>query len=130
MHIVELKILPRSYMRDAVGIFLGKFGKGFQLIGVQSACGNLDALHPRRIPQGIGPFSKLPGGIGGLLNRLAIVSLTVIVPLAIGASAKPRFSEEALLQLALFAQRDFRLENVDFTAQSFRHFAGELLLPE
>ena len=77
-----------------------------------------------------GPFVRSPGGIGDLLNFFAVVPLTVVVPLAVDSSAKPRFGEQALLELALLAQRDFRLEDVDFTGQSLRHFSGQLFLPQ
>ena len=76
-----------------------------------------------------GPLVRSPGGISDLLNCLAVVPLAVVVALAVGAAAQARFGEEALVELALFAQGDFRLEDVDFARQLLRHLPGELLLP-
>ena len=60
---MKLKVLTGGDVRDAVGIFLRQFRQGFELRGVQSAAGNLDALHARSIPQGAaGLWSDRPEG--------------------------------------------------------------------
>ena len=98
-------------------------------LAFKSAAGNLDALHPRRVPHRIRALGQLARGIGHLLNFLPVVPLAVVVTLAVGSAAKPRLGEQALVELALLAQRDFRLEDVDFARQSFRHLAGKLFGP-
>ena len=65
-----------------------------------------------------GPFVRSPGGIGHLLNFLSVVPLAVVVALAVGSAAQARFGEEALVELALLSQGDFRLEDVDLARQS------------
>ncbi len=129
VHVVQLEVLPRGHVYDAVRVFLGELRKGFQLLRIHSAGGNLDALHPGRVPHGVGAFSQSRGGVGNLLNGLAVVSLAVIVPLAVDSAAKARLREHALLEFALLAQGDFRLEDIDFALQGFRHFAGQLFRP-
>ncbi len=122
--VVELKILARGDVGDAVGIFLGQIGHGFELIGVHAAAGNLDALHARRVPHRVGTFGQLAGWIGNVLDFGAVVALAVVVTLAVGAAPQARFGEKALVYLALFPQGDFGFENVDFASQMFRHLAG------
>ena len=129
VHVVQLEVLPRGHVHNAVGVFLGELRKRFQLLRIHSARGNLDALHPRRVPHGMGAFGQSRGGVGNLLNGLAVVSLPVIVPLAIDPAAQAGLREHALLEFALLAQGDFRLENIDFALQSFRHFPGQLFRP-
>ena len=47
---VELEILPRRDVRDAVRILLGQLGHDFELCGIEAAERDLDALHAGRIP--------------------------------------------------------------------------------
>jgi hypothetical protein len=54
--VVELDVLPRGDMADAVGILLGQVGQHVHLLGVQHAEGDLDALHAGRIPERVGAF--------------------------------------------------------------------------
>ena len=58
------------------------------------------------------------------------MSLPIIVSLAVRAPAKTRFGKQALLELALLAQYDFGLEDIDLASQSLWHSAGKLLLPK
>ena len=62
-------------------------------------------------------------------SRIAVVAVAIVVALAVGAAAEARLGEEALVQLALLAEGDFGLEDVNFTRQTFGQFPGELLLP-
>ena len=63
LNVMKLKILARGDVRDAVGIFLGQLRHGFQLLGVQAAAGNLDALHARARPTWCcGPLVRSPEG--------------------------------------------------------------------
>ena len=77
----------------------------------------------------LGPLVSVAGGIGDFLDFLAVVALAVVIALAVGAAAKARFGEQALVDLALLAQRDFGFEDVDLARQIFRHLSGELLFP-
>ena len=70
VHVVKLKVLARGDVGDAVGVFLGQFGHGFQLRGVQPAGGDLDALHARGVPHGVRALGQVAGGIGHLLHFL------------------------------------------------------------
>ena len=125
--VVKLKILARGDVRDAVGIFLGQLRHGFQLLGVQPAAGNLDALHAGRVPHRIGALGqRRPRDSAISWTFCAVVPLAVVVALAVGAPAQARFGEQALVDLALLAQRDFRFEDVDFARQLLRHFPGKL----
>ena len=58
VNVVQLEILPGGDVRDAVGIFLGEVGQRFQLLRIQSAGGNLDALHARSVPHGVRAFGQ------------------------------------------------------------------------
>ena len=130
LNVMKLDILPGGNVRDAVGVFLGEFRHGLQLIGVHSATGNFDALHAGRVPHSAGALSQVAGGIGNFLKFLAVVALAVVIALAVGAPAKACFGEQAFLDLALLAQRDFGFENVNFARQMLRHLASKFFGPQ
>ena len=117
-------------MGDAVGVFFRQLGHHLELLGVEPASGNLDTLHARRIPHGHGTLGQVPGWIGDLLHLLTIVPLAVVIALAVGAPAKAGFGKKALIQLALFSQRDLRFKHVNFTPQGFRYLSPELFFPK
>ena len=58
------------------------------------------------------------------------MALAVVVALAVGAAAQARFGKQALVDLALLAQGDFGLEDVNFARQILRHLAGEFFGPQ
>ena len=58
MDVMELNVLPRGDVADAVGIFLGKLGEHIHLIRVEGAKRNLNSLHARRIPECVGAFGQ------------------------------------------------------------------------
>ena len=128
--VVKLEILPRGHVRDAVGILLGQVRQRLELPRVQSSRGNLDALHPGSIPHRIRALGQISGGIFKPLNGFAVVPLSVVITLAVDSSAKARFGKEALVNLALLSQGDFRLEDIYFTGQTLRHFPGESFSPK
>ena len=55
---VELNILARGDVRDAVGIFFGQFGEDFELRRVKPAERNFDALHAGRVPERVRTFGE------------------------------------------------------------------------
>ena len=46
------------------------------------------------------------------------MALAIVVALAVGSAAQAGFGKQALVDFALFAQRDFGFEDVDFAAKS------------
>ena len=62
MHVVKLKILPGGHVRDAVGILLRQLRQSLELSGVESAGGNLDALHPGASHMVLGPLVNFADG--------------------------------------------------------------------
>ena len=129
VNVVELKILPRGHVRDAVGVLLGQLRHRLELIRVEPSARNLDPLHARSIPHRVRTFGEVAGRIRNLLNLRAVVPLAVVVALAVGSPAQPRFGEEALVHLALLAQGDFRFEDIQLAGQIFRHLPREFFLP-
>ena len=125
---MELKILARGDVRDAVGIFLGQFRHRLELPRVKPAERNLDPQHARRVPHRVWSFARLVG-IRQLAALGAVVALAVVVALAIGATAQTRLGEHLFVDLPLLAQIDFRFKLVNFTADRLGQFAPELFLP-
>src|SRR5262249_39764469 len=97
---VKLKILARSDVRDVVRVLFGKLRQSLELSGVQSAEGNLDALHSRRVPECVGTLGSI-GRIFQLLLGAAVMALAVIVTLAVGAAAETGLGEDAIFDLSL-----------------------------
>ena len=59
--VVELDVLARGDVQDAVGVFLGQLGQHVELLGRDAAEGDLDALHARRVPERLGALGELAG---------------------------------------------------------------------
>ena len=115
MHEVKLKVLPGRHMRDAIGVFLRQIGHSFQLASVQTAKGNLDPLHAGSIPQRVGTFRVVVGGIDEVLHLPAIVPLPVVVSLAVHASPESGFREKPFFQPTLLSQRNLCLKNINLS---------------
>src|SRR5579859_92611 len=130
LDIVELKILAGRNMGNAIGVFFRQLAHYLELLGIESAAGNLDALHARCVPHGYWTFGQLTRRIADLLHLLPIVPLAVIIALAIGTPAKPGFGKKALIELAVLSQRDFGLKYVNLARQVLRHFLGKLFFPK
>ena len=86
MDVVELEILARRDVSDGIRVLFGEFGQHFQLMRVQSAERNFDALHAGRVPQRSWSL-RVRRGVFELAGLLAVVSLAIVVPLAVCASA-------------------------------------------
>ncbi len=76
-----------------------------------------------------GPLVRSPHGNVSGLRLLAVVALTVVVALAVDCRAQARLGEQLLFDLALLAQLDLGLEDVDLSAQSSRMLAVEAFFP-
>src|SRR5438874_1081456 len=126
---MELEILACGHVRDSIRIFLGQLRHHFELLRIQSTCGNLDALHSWRIPKGVRSFGQIARREIELLDLLPIVTLAIVVALAVGPATKTRFSKQALFELALFAQRDLGFEDVDLASESIGHLPVEFFFP-
>lgn len=64
MNVMKLEVLPRRDVDNSVRVFFGEIRHRLKLLGVESATGNLDALHSRGIPQRIRAFGQIAGGVG------------------------------------------------------------------
>src|SRR5208282_2214114 len=111
---VKLEILACGDVRNAVRIFFSQLGERLQLRGVQSAERDLDTLHPGRVPQSVGTLGGGSGRVGKLLRGAAVAALAVVVALAVGSTAEPGFSKDAVLDLALLFQGDFIFKYIEF----------------
>ena len=58
------------------------------------------------------------------------MALAVVVALAVGAAAQPRLGEDLLVDLALLAQLDLRLEDVDLLRDCVWQRSREAGLPQ
>jgi hypothetical protein len=56
---MQLKILTRRDVGDAIRVLFRKIGEGFQLLRRHTAERNLDSHHPGRVPEGVGPFDDV-----------------------------------------------------------------------
>jgi hypothetical protein len=115
-------------MRYPVRIFLGEFRHRFELPGVQAAIGDLDALHPRRVPKCARAFG-VGSGIFQFSRLVAVVALAVVVTLPIGAAAEARFGEHLVVDLAMLFKLHFMIEFVDFARQRRRQGSLQPLRP-
>ena len=86
------------------------------MFGRYSAERNFDAHHSGRVPKSIGPFEYVCA-VFELLDKLAVVTLAVVVALAVDAAPQAGFGENLLIDLALFAELHLLLEDIDLTAQ-------------
>jgi len=130
VHVVKLKILPRGNVRNSVGILFRQFRHDLKLIGIQSASGNLDALHSGRIPERVRTLSQIAGRKIQLLDLLSVIALPVVVALTISAAAQASLGEQAFLKLALLAQSDFGFEDINLARQMLRQLTVERFFPE
>ena len=130
LNVMQLEILARGHMCDAVGVLFRQLSHDLELPCIQPARGNLNALHPRRIPHGVGALGQRPRRKIELLDFLPIAALTIVIALPVGPSPQPGFGEEALVQLALLTQCNVSLKSVNFARQTFRQLPGELFFPK
>src|ERR1017187_4172286 len=89
--VVKLDILASSDVGDVVRIFFAKVGQHLELWSVEAAEWNLDALHAGGVPKRAGTFGVGGGVIQGA-GGLAVGPLTVVITLAICATAEAGFS--------------------------------------
>ena len=125
---VKLNVLAGGDVRDAVRVFLAEIGQHFQLGGVQAAEGNFDALHARRVPEGVGAF-RVGGGIVEGAGGLAVRALAVVITLPVSAAPQPGFREDAVFDLALFLEGDLVFKDVDFGGDLLRNAVAQLRFP-
>ncbi len=126
---VELEILAGRHVQDAVRVLLADLGQDIELLGGESAHGDLDPLHAGGVPHRAGALRDLARGEHDVLGALAVVALPVVVPLAVDAAAQARLREELLFYLSKLAQLNLRLENVDLAGQRLGHGVPELRGP-
>ena len=127
---MQLEVLTGGDVGDSVGVLLGQFRHRFELLRVHPAVRDLDSQHPRRVPQSVGAFGRIAFGVGQLAGFLPVMALAVVVALAVGAAAKPRLGENLLVDLALAAQLDLRLEFVNLLREVLGELAPETLPPQ
>jgi hypothetical protein len=126
--VVELDVLARGDMQDAVGIFLGQFRHHIELVCGHAAPRQLDALHAGRVPLGFGALVQIRGeGNGAAL--VAVMAMAVIVTLAVRAHAQTGLREHPILDLALLLEHDIGFEVVDVLAPLGIQAVAEGLLP-
>src|SRR5215831_13340119 len=130
VYVVKLKVLARGDVGDAIRIFFSEISHRFELLGVKAAARNLDALHAGRVPHGHGALGEFAGGILHLLDFGAVAALAVVVTLSVSAAAEARFGENALVELALLAESNLRVKNIDLVRPAFGNFSRELLRHE
>ena len=115
--VVELKVLPRGDVGDAVGVLFRQLRQHLELRRVQAAERDLDALHARGVPEGVGTFGGRAAGVGEALGGAAVVPLAIVVALAVDAAAEAGLREDTFFDFALTAEGDFVLEDIDFGAK-------------
>ena len=64
-----------------------------------------------------------------MLGLNAVVALTVIVPLAVGATTQAGLGEEFLVDLAQLPKFELGLVNINFIAQGARELGSQFFLP-
>ena len=129
MDIVKLDILAGGDMGDSIGILLGRIRQYLQLFGGQAAEGDLDAHHPRGIPQGFGPLEQLPAGKGQGAGLHSVVALAVVVTLTVDTPPQPGLGKQLILHLALALKNQLIFENIDLLGQIPGHLPGEAVFP-
>ena len=127
---VELDVLARGDVADAVGVFFSKIGQDLDLFRVQPAPGDLDALHAGGVPGRVRPLGQLPGRIRQLLGLQPVVAMAVVVALAVDAAPQARLREHAILDPTLPLQRDLVLEHVDLGAEIAGDAVAEAFFPQ
>jgi len=129
VHEVQLEILAGRDVRDAIRIFLRDVGQRLELLRIQAAERDLDALHAGRVPHGIGALGQRSRGVGQLLGFAAVPALAVVVALAVDAAPQAGLREHLLFDLALLAQLDLRLVNIYLARQIRGHRSVQRLPP-
>ncbi len=128
MDVVQLDVLAGRDVADSVGVLFSHVRQNIHLLRAEAAEWNLDALHPRGVPDGVRAFGR-----GGWERQApvcdTVVALTVVVALTIGAPAQPGFAEQLVLDLALFLELDLALKYVDLARQIGGHDACETFFP-
>ena len=117
-------------MGNAVRIFLRQFRHGFELCRIEAASRNFYTLHPGGVPHSVGTFGEVARRKIQLLDFLSIVALAVVVALAIGSTAQAGLSKKTFVELALFAQGDLCLEDVDLAGEILGHLSVEFFFPK
>ncbi len=128
MDIMQLKILTRGDVKNAVGVLLGELGQRVQLLGGNATERDFDALHARGVPERVGPLRHV-GQEVELLGSDAVVPMPVIVALAIDSAAKTGFGKDLFVHFAGAPKRHLRLENVDFFGDLRIHSIGQFFFP-
>ena len=126
--IVELQVLTSRDVQDVVRVFLGQVGERLHLHRIEAAEGNLDPLHSRSMPDRVRSLGVVLG-VDQLLRLAPVEALAVVITLPIGAPTQAGLGENDLVDLALLAQFDFGLEDVDLAAQVFGNAVAQLILP-
>ena len=114
---MQLHVLPCRNVDNAVRVFLGQFSQHFQLFRIQASIGNLDPLHARGVPDRIGPLGMLVRGVWEGARFVAIMPLSIVIPLPIDSAPQPRFGKDFLIDLVPAAQCDFLFERIDFVGE-------------
>ena len=113
VHVMQLDILPRGDMQDAIGVFVRQLGQDLELIRRETAIGDLDALHARRVPERVGTLDQIARGITQLARLDAVVALAIVIALPVSALAQALLGEDFFVQLALLAQFNLRFVGVE-----------------
>ncbi len=129
MHVMKLEVLPRCDVQDSVGILVGKLRQHFHLDWRHAAERDFDALHPRRVPQGVRAFDEVAGRVIQRLRRRAVETLPVVVALPVNAPAQAAFGEYSLVQLVLAAQFKLPGEHVDFAGALIGNLVPQNVFP-
>ena len=125
---VQLDVLARGYVQDAVRVLLGQFSHAFHLGRVQTTVGNLDANHARGVKSRHRTFGQVTAWVVQLTRFKAVVTLAVVVALAIRAAPQAGFSEYFFIHFAL-TQFDLFLKQVNFITQLVAHLIAEAVVP-
>ena len=129
VHEMQLEILPGGDVQNAIGVFFGNLRQDLELFGRDSSKGDLDALHPGRIPRRVGPLGQTGMRIGQALRLQTVEPLGIIIALAVRATAKPGLCKKFLIDFTEFAQFHLRLENINFLAELGRNLRTKFCLP-
>ena len=126
---VELEVLARCDMQDAVGILVRNLGKDVKLFGRKTAAGDLDALHPGGVPDRVGPLYAFDLFEFELAAFKAVVALAVVVALPVDAAAQTRFGKYLFVELPLTHQLHLALKDVDLVGPFEGHLFRQDLFP-
>src|SRR6185369_168894 len=88
----------------------------------------LDALHARCIPQRLGALEQT-GRVLEAAGGDAVVPLSIVVPLPVGAAAEAGLGEHLVVDFALPLELNLSFEDVDLARPVARHLVGQLLSP-